>query len=192
MKATSAFVALLFVISVFGGTASAKCQGFVVAGISANLYSFVNCTLSGGVQARPAKFEEAMAQGASRRLLSKCNVRCVFRLFASKLSQQLAPAASIICVHMQHDLLTFSLFAEAIDVPWGVPASFNASGRGSVTVVDHNTSRYRDVAAVVGDTVTIHWNSSAGSNYSLWQIPSGWCRPARGTLTAVQSFAPLP
>jgi len=50
--------------------------------------------------------------------------------------------------------------AEAIDVPWGLPASFNQS-------------RYRDVAAVVGDTVTIHWNHTAGGQFSLWKIPSG-------------------
>ena len=68
--------------------------------------------------------------------------------------------------------------AEAIDVPWGFPASFNASGVGSVTAVDSNTSRYRDVAAVVGDTVTIHWNHTAGANFSLWQIPAGLSPPA--------------
>ena len=85
----------------------------------------------------------------------------------------------LLLVHMQHQLLTLYLIAEAIDVPWGVPASFNASGVGSVTAVDHNTSRYRDVAAVVGDTITIHWNHTAGGNYSLWQIPSGWCCPAQ-------------
>ena len=62
---------------------------------------------------------------------------------------------------------------EAIDVPWGYPASFNASGLGSVTAVDTNTSRYRDVAAVVGDTITIHWNHTAGGNFSLWQVPTG-------------------
>ena len=50
--------------------------------------------------------------------------------------------------------------AEAIDVPWGLPASQNAS-------------RYRDVAANVGDTVTIHWNHTAGGPFSLWKIPTG-------------------
>ena len=92
--------------------------------------------------------------------------------------------------HLQHDfLITFLLFAEAIDLPWGVPASFNAS---AVTIVDRNTSRYRDVAAVVGDTVTIHWNSSSGGNYSLWQIPSRQCCPTQCTLTAVQFPVLLP
>lgn len=83
-----------------------------------------------------------------------------------------------VMVHKQQHSLLCIFTAEAIDVPWGVPASFNASGLGSVMAVDHNTSRYRDVAAVVGDTVTIHWNHTAGGNYSLWQIPSGWRCPA--------------
>ena len=94
-----------------------------------------------------------------------------------------------VMVHTQHQFLTLHHIAEAIDVPWGVPASFNASGMGSVTAVDHNTSRYRDVAAVVGDTVTIHWNRTAGGNYSLWQIPSGWCCSAHSALIVVQLSA---
>ena len=97
-----------------------------------------------------------------------------------------------VMVHMQHHYLTLHLIAEAIDVPWGVPASFNASGIGSVTAVDQNTSRYRDVAAVVGDTVTIHWNHTAGGNYSLWQIPSGWRFPAHCALIIVQQSIFLP
>ncbi|KAL3162273.1 hypothetical protein ABBQ32_009965 [Trebouxia sp. C0010 RCD-2024] len=69
---------------------------------------------------------------------------------------------------------------KAIDIPWGFPAFFNSSGVGSVTVVDANTSRYRDVAAVVGDTITIHWNGTFGANFSLWQIPTDTC-PANFT-----------
>jgi len=29
---------------------------------------------------------------------------------------------------------------------------------------------------VVGDTVTIHWNHTAGGQFSLWKIPSGASR----------------
>ncbi|KAA6428601.1 MAG: hypothetical protein FRX49_01476 [Trebouxia sp. A1-2] len=65
---------------------------------------------------------------------------------------------------------------EAIDVPWGLPASFNQS-------------RYRDVAAVVGDTVTIHWNHTAGGQFSLWKIPSDTC-PTNFSTTA-SGFAQL-
>ncbi|DBB00930.1 hypothetical protein WJX77_008637 [Trebouxia sp. C0004] len=65
---------------------------------------------------------------------------------------------------------------KAIDVPWGLPASFNQS-------------RYRDVAAVVGDTVTIHWNHTAGGQFSLWKIPSDTC-PTNFSTTA-SGFAQL-
>ncbi|DBB00570.1 TPA: hypothetical protein ACH3X3_002268 [Trebouxia sp. C0006] len=65
---------------------------------------------------------------------------------------------------------------KAIDVPWGLPASFNQS-------------RYRDVAAVVGDTVTIHWNHTAGGQFSLWKIPSDTC-PTNFSTTAT-GFAQL-
>lgn len=65
-----------------------------------------------------------------------------------------------------HDLCSdCHVCAEAIDVPWGLPASINAT-------------RYRDVAANVGDTVTIHWNRTAGGPFSLWKIPTGACELA--------------
>ena len=50
--------------------------------------------------------------------------------------------------------------AETIDITWGLPATYNLT-------------RFPDVAAVVGDTVTIHWNRTAGGQFGLWKITDG-------------------
>lgn len=96
------------------------------------------------------------------------------------------------CLPARHSSNTKWLMfcAEAIDIPWGFPSFFNSTGVGSVTIVDANTSRYRDVAAIVGDTITIHWNGTFGGNFSLWQIPTGLHYPATCSLTAVQASCP--
>lgn len=124
------------------------------------------------MEARPARFERAL-EGASRRLLSEHKVLLFCCCTLHRVQAHVAAhncilngvyiGSTALLLHIKDVAASSNLWpfiAEAIDVPWGLPASFNQS-------------RYRDVAAVVGDTVTIHWNHTAGGQFSLWKIPSG-------------------